>query len=97
MSEAEIVKSLLVRGISLNEWILELPQRVDSGIPEWNHVVLQLAEYDSIEVRTAEKSEYLHLVDEYETGLNKIADYMKYRRVVENIKSSILNERVKSA
>lgn len=97
MSESETVKDLLVRGISLNQWILELPQRVDSGIPEWSYVAFKLDEYDTIEVHISEKSEYLHLVNEYETGINKIADYMKYRTVVENIKLSILRERVNLA
>ena len=97
MKNIEKVRNLLMRGLELNDWILERPCRIDNGLPEWNNILDELSEYDNITVRLVDSEEFEYLIKEFRSGVNKISEYMSKRVIITRIKYSIMEERVNNA
>lgn len=97
MNTAETVRKLLVKGITLNTWILELPSRIDDVVDEWNLIIDELSKYDKIVIDRESEAEFNELISEFEMGVSRIGEYMEKRLIVNNIKAHIISERVKSS
>lgn len=97
MNTTETVRKLLVKGITFNTWILELPSRIDDVVDEWNLIIDELSKYDKIVIDRESETEFNELISEFEMGVGRIGEYMEKRLIVNNIKAHIISERVKSS
>ena len=96
MNTTETIINLLVNGITLNKWILELPSRIDDVMDEWNLIIYELSKYDKIVIDSEIEAEFNELISEFEIGVSRIGEYMEKRLIVNDVKAHIISERLKS-
>lgn len=97
MHDVDRLKELLIRGIKLNNWILELPTRIEGDLDEWNDIIEGVSAYDNTTISIIHRNEIDYLIQTYEVGVNTISDFIDKRIIVQEIKDSILEERLKDA
>lgn len=97
MKSLSKLRELLYRGVELNDWILEKPCRIEEDLSEWNEIIEKVANHYDITIPQAHAEEIEILMKIYEEGIDAINEYMNKRTIVQNIKTSILEERLDSA
>ena len=97
MNKVDTIRKLLIRGIQLNNWILENPIIAENELDEWNDIADKVSSYTYTDINIIHKDEFDYLITTYEDGMNVINEFISKRIIINEIKASILEERLKNA